>query len=68
MNYNGEDFPSWYKDFAPVAVDSGNVADKYKVSREEQDEFAYNSHQECGKAYAGDFYKTEMVPLDIVVQ
>lgn len=61
-------FPLGYKDFAPVAVDSGNVALKYKVSREEQDELAYNSHQKYGKAYAGGFYKTQMVPLDIPVK
>lgn len=57
-----------YKDFAPVAVDSGNVAVKYSVSREEQDEFAYNSHQKYGKAHASGFYKTEMIPLDIAIR
>jgi len=61
-------FPLGYKDFAPVAVDSGNVASKFKVSREEQDEFAYNSHLKYGKAYASDFYKDEMIPLDILVK
>ena len=61
-------FPLGYKDFAPVSVDSGNVAVRYKVSREEQDEFAYNSHQKYGKAYAADFFKTEIVPLDIITK
>jgi acetyl-CoA C-acetyltransferase len=61
-------FPLGYKDFAPVSVDSGNVAVRYKVSREEQDEFAWNSHQKYGKAYAADFFKTEIVPLDITTK
>lgn len=61
-------FPLGYKDFAPVAVDSGNVAVKYKVSREEQDELACNSHQKYGKAYADGFYNAEMAPLDISVK
>ncbi|MDR3566329.1 MAG: thiolase family protein [Negativicutes bacterium] len=61
-------FPLGYKDYAPVAVDSGNVAAHYNVSREEQDEFAYNSHQKYGKAYADGFYKTQMAPLDITVK
>ena len=60
-------FPLGYKDFAPVAVDSGNVAVKYKVSREEQDELAYSSHQKYGKAYTGGFLQEEMMPLDIPV-
>ncbi len=61
-------FPLGYKDYAPVAVDSGNVAVKYKVSREEQDELAYNSHQKYGKAYDAGFYKTQMIPLDITIK
>lgn len=61
-------FPLGYKDFAPVAVDSGNVAVKYRVSREEQDELAYNSHQKYGQAYAAGFFQAEMMPLDIPVK
>lgn len=61
-------FPLGYKDYAPVAVDSGNVAVKYKVSREEQDELAYKSHQKYGEAYVGGFYKTQILPLDITTK
>lgn len=68
--YSLEDplFPLGYKDFAPVAVDSGNVAVKYNVSRAEQDEFAYNSHQKYGRSYASGFFQTEMVPMNITVK
>jgi acetyl-CoA C-acetyltransferase len=58
--------PLGYKDYAPVAVDSGNVAIEYGVSREEQDEFAYASHMKYGKAWERGFFKKEMVPLSLV--
>lgn len=60
--------PLGYKDYAPVAVDSGNVAVEYGVSREEQDEFAFFSHVNYGKAWKRGFFKNEMVPLAIPVK
>lgn len=58
--------PLGYKDYAPVAVDSGNVAIEYQVSREEQDAFAYASHVKYGKALQRGFFKNEMTPLELV--
>lgn len=58
--------PLGYKDYAPVAVDSGNVAIEYGVSREEQDDLALASHVKYGKAWQRGFFKQEMMPLDIV--
>lgn len=55
--------PLGYKDYAPVAVDSGDVAVEYGVSREEQDEFALASHVHYGKAWQRGFFKHEMVPM-----
>jgi len=57
--------PLGYKDYAPVAVDSGNVALEYGVSREEQDEMALGSHVKYGKAWERGFFKHEMQPLEI---
>lgn len=57
--------PLGYKDYAPVAVDSGNVAIEYGVSREEQDEFAYQSHMKYKDAWGRGFFKHEMDPLTI---
>ncbi|SHI26913.1 thiolase family protein [Desulfosporosinus lacus] len=57
--------PLGYKDYAPVAVDSGFVAIEYGVSREEQDELALDSHLKYGKAREGGFFKNEMQPLEI---
>ncbi len=39
------------------------MAKEWKVSREEQDQLAYNSHQNGAKAYAEGFYKDSVVPF-----
>ncbi len=41
------------------------VAKKYKVSREDQDEFAYNSHQKSLKAQKEDRFQDQIVPITI---
>ncbi|WP_300440885.1 acetyl-CoA C-acyltransferase [Christiangramia sp.] len=41
------------------------VANKYKVSREDQDEFAYASHQKAIKAQAEDRFQDQIVPINI---
>ncbi|WDL97675.1 thiolase family protein [Alicyclobacillus sp. ALC3] len=58
--------PLGYADYAPVAVDSGDVAIEYGVSREEQDELALASHKKYGQAWQTGFFQREMMPLDIV--
>ena len=58
--------PLGYKDYAPVAVDAGDVAVEYNVSREEQDEFALASHVNYGRAWNRGFFKHEMEPFEIV--
>ncbi|EKF55319.1 acetyl-CoA acetyltransferase [Galbibacter marinus] len=41
------------------------VANEYKVSREEQDEFSYNSHQKALKAIKENRFKDQIVPITI---
>lgn len=41
------------------------VANEYKVSREDQDEFAYNSHMKALKAQAEDRFQDQIVPIDV---
>jgi len=41
------------------------VANKYKVSREDQDEFAFQSHQKSLKAQAEDRFQDQIVPINI---
>jgi acetyl-CoA acyltransferase len=41
------------------------VAKEYKVGREEQDQFAFNSHQKAISAIAAGKFKDEIVPVNI---
>ncbi len=41
------------------------VANKYNVSREDQDEFAYQSHQKAIKAQTEDRFQDQIVPINI---
>jgi acetyl-CoA acyltransferase len=41
------------------------VADKYKVSREDQDEFAYHSHMKALKALDEDRFQDQIVPIEV---
>ena len=41
------------------------VAEKYNVSREDQDEFAYNSHMKALKALAEDRFQDQIVPIEV---
>jgi acetyl-CoA C-acetyltransferase len=58
-------FQLGYKDYNPVSVDTDNVAAEYGISREEQDEWAFRSHQNYGKAWKEGKFKDEMIPLEI---
>lgn len=41
------------------------VAEKYKVSREDQDRFAYESHQKALKAQAENRFENQVVPITV---
>jgi acetyl-CoA C-acetyltransferase len=41
------------------------VSEKYKVSREEMDEYAYNSHRKAVEAHEQGRFKDEMLPVEI---
>lgn len=41
------------------------VADKYKVSREDQDQFAYDSHQKALKAQKTNRFGDQIVPIEV---
>lgn len=42
-----------------------NVAEKYNVSREDQDKFALQSQERCQRALAAGVFKDEIVPVQI---
>jgi len=41
------------------------VAQQFKVSREDQDEFAYNSHMKALKAQAENRFQDQIVPIEV---
>jgi acetyl-CoA acyltransferase len=42
-----------------------NLAEEFKISREDQDKFAWNSQQKAGQAQESGRFKTEIVPVSI---
>jgi len=48
-----------------MGVTAENVASQYKISREEQDEFAINSQKKANDAINNNKFKNEIVPLKI---
>lgn len=57
-----------YRDFNPVSVDTDNVAYEYGISREEQDEWAFRSHQNYGAAWNAGKLKEEILPLEVALE
>jgi len=59
----------WFQDPAAdcLGMDgtAQNLADKYKISREKQDLFAYNSHIRAAKAYDDGKIPAELVPVEL---
>lgn len=41
------------------------VAEKHQITREAQDEFAYNSHRKAAEAQAAGRFKDEIIPIEI---
>jgi len=58
-------FQLGYKDYNPVSVDTDNVATEYGISREAQDEWAFRSHENYGKAWKEGKFRDEMISLEI---
>jgi len=53
-----------YNDYHMGAT-AENVAEKYNISREEQDEYALHSHQKAAAAQVAGRFKDEIIPLEI---
>lgn len=49
----------------PMGLTAEKVAQRYQVSRQEMDEFAYNSHLKAAKATDQDWFKDEIIPVTI---
>ncbi|MHB8919300.1 MAG: thiolase family protein, partial [Desulfocucumaceae bacterium] len=49
-----------------MGLTAENVAEKYNISREEQDSFSVSSHAKAAKAIAEGKFKEEILPLTVV--
>lgn len=49
-----------------MGLTAERVADEYKISREDQDQFAYESHMKAAKATQAGYFREEIVPMDIL--
>src|ERR1700687_5060056 len=63
--YLVEHYPDFY---LSMGLATENVARKYEVTREEQDEFALRSHQRAAAALVQDKCKDETVPMTVVFE
>jgi acetyl-CoA acyltransferase len=59
-----QDLPHYYTNMGLTAE---NVAVKYGISREDQDEFSLRSHQKAAQAVNSGLFDPELVPLDVEV-
>ncbi|HEY8413821.1 MAG TPA: acetyl-CoA C-acyltransferase [Pyrinomonadaceae bacterium] len=63
--YLVEHYPDFYLN---MGLATENVARKYEVTREEQDEFALRSHTRAAAALDAEKFKEETVPLHVVLE
>ena len=63
--YLVEHYPDFYLN---MGLATENVARKYEVTREEQDEFALRSHQRAAAALDANKFKEETVSLSVVLE
>lgn len=63
LNYNiAKDNPTYY---TSMGLTAEQIASQYKISREEQDKFAYESHMRAIKAQQQGIFKDEIHPITV---
>ena len=58
------DYPHY---FTNMGLTAENVAEKYNISREDQDAFALASNQKAAKAVESGLFDPELIPIDVEV-
>lgn len=51
------------KGFINMGITVENLAERYQITRQAQEEFAFNSHQKAGKAQEAGYFKDEIIPI-----
>ncbi len=59
-----DSYPDYYLNMGLTAE---NLAKKYEITREQADEFSYNSHQKALAAISGGKFTDEIVPMNVFV-
>ena len=62
--YFAQDLPHYYTNMGLTAE---NVAVKYEISREDQDEFSFKSHQKAAEAVNSGLFDPELVSIDVEI-
>jgi acetyl-CoA acyltransferase 1 len=52
----------------PMGLTSDNVAEKFGITREEQDQMALESHQKAAKAQKAGYFAKEIVPYKTIIK
>jgi acetyl-CoA acyltransferase len=56
---------SWPESFASMGITAELVAEKYGISRDDQDAFAAASHQKAAVAIAAGKFREEIIPVEV---
>jgi acetyl-CoA C-acetyltransferase len=51
-----------------MGITAENVAEKYKITREEQDEYALNSHRKAAAAWKECRFSSQVVPVEVAAK
>jgi acetyl-CoA acyltransferase len=62
--YFAQDLPHYYTNMGLTAE---NLSEKYGISRQDQDEFSFKSHQKAAQAVTSGLFDPELVSLDVEV-
>jgi len=57
---------SWPEAYITMGLTAENVAQRFKIGRQDQDTFAFESHQKAAKAQADGRFKEQILPLKVV--
>ena len=57
---------TWPEVYITMGLTAENVAQRYKISRKDQDTFAFESHQKAARAQADNRFKEQILPLKVV--
>lgn len=57
-------FESCHDNYDTMGITAENIAEKYGISRERQDEFAYESHMKAAEANRKGIFKDDIIPVN----